>query len=160
MHWSTARFYRLNALLSLAGYIPFAFFVPPEPDRLPAAFGLSLLMALTFWITTEATRRGPVGLVAPLTAMSPVITVALAITVLAERLSPTGTTGVLLALMAAALLAYRPVATGALGGWLALALMSLVLQGVGAFVAKLVVGESVRAICHARVPRCERSPAS
>jgi len=139
VHWSTARFYRLNAILSLAVYIPFAFFVPPEPDRLPAALGLSLLMALTFWITTEATRRGPVGLVAPLTAISPVITVALAVTVLAERLSPVGTVGVLLALTAAALLAYRPVATGALAGWLALALVSLVLQGVGAFIAKLVV---------------------
>lgn len=142
VRWSTARFYRTNAILSLAVYLGYAVFAPPDPARLLAALGLSLLMALAFWVTTEATRRGPVGLVAPLTAMSPAITVALAIAILGERLSAMGAAGVVLALTAALLLAYRPVAAGAMGGWIGLALGSLALQGVGAFIAKLVVTDA------------------
>ncbi len=142
VRWSTARFYRLNAVLSLCVYVPFAIAVPPDPTALPGALGLSGLMALTFWVTTEATRRGPIGVVAPLTALSPAITVALALTFLGERLSPANTIGVLLALVASTLLAFRPSATGAHGGWLVLALASLALQGLGAFFAKLVVSEA------------------
>lgn len=139
LRWSTARFYRLNAILSLAVYAPFAVVAPPDPGGLPGALGLSLLMAATLWVTTEATRRGPVGLVAPLTAMSPAITVALALLLLREPASTQVALGVPLAVVAAALLAYQPVAVGALAGWLALAVASLVLQGIGAFIAKLVV---------------------
>lgn len=106
---------------------------------LAGALALSCLMALTFWVTTEATRRGPVGVVAPLTATSPALTVILAVTLLGERPSAVALLGVAAALAAAALLAYRPVAEAARGGWLALALASLALQGVGAFIAKLVV---------------------
>src|SRR5213594_2332155 len=79
VRWSTARFYRLNAILSLLVYVPFAIVVPPDGSRAAGALGLSLLMALTFWVTTEATGRGPVGVVAPLTALSPSITVVLAL---------------------------------------------------------------------------------
>src|SRR5881296_1017471 len=87
VRWSTARFYRLNAILSLAVYAVFAIAVPPDPSGVVGAVGLSLLMAMTFWVTTEATRRGPVGLVAPLTAMSPALTVILAMAILGERIS-------------------------------------------------------------------------
>src|SRR5438046_7298062 len=85
LRWSTARFYRWNAIVSLAVYAPFAIVVPPRADALAGAFGLSLLMAATFGVTTEATRRGPVGVVAPLTATSPALTVLLAMTVLGAR---------------------------------------------------------------------------
>ena len=85
VRWSTARFYRWNALLSLIVYVPFALFVPPRAEALVGALALSCLMALTFWVTTEATRRGPVGIVAPLTATSPAITVALAVALLGEH---------------------------------------------------------------------------
>lgn len=139
LRWSTARFYRLNAILSLLVYVPYSVAVPPDPSGLPGAFALSLLMALTFWVTTEATRRGPVGVVAPLTALSPALTVVLAIAFLSERLSTAGVLGVAGALAAAALLGYRPTAVGAVGGWLGLAFASLTLQGLGAFGAKLVV---------------------
>lgn len=139
MRWSTAYFYRLNALLSLLVYMPFAVFYPPDSAGLAGAFGLSLLMAATFWVTTEATRRGPVGLVAPLTALSPALTVMLALFLLAERPSGLALAGVLGALVAAALLAFRPAAPGALAGWLGLAVASLVMQGIGAFIAKVVV---------------------
>src|SRR2546425_609578 len=137
--WSTAYFYRLNAILSLVVYVPFALVVPPDPTGLPGAFALSLLMAATFWVTTEATRRGPVGLVSPFTAMSPAVTVAPAVGLLGERPGASALAGVVLALGGAVLLAYRPTASGAASGWLGLAVASLVMQGVGAFAAKLVV---------------------
>ncbi len=139
VRWSTARFYRLNAILSLLVYAPFAFVVPPEPSGLAGALGLSLLMALTFWITTEATRRGPIGVVAPLTALSPAITASLAVALLGEQLTPGAALGVIAALVASAMLAYQGAVVGTIGGWLALAVASLALQGVGAFLAKLVV---------------------
>ncbi len=139
LQWSTARFYRTSAAISLVVYLPYAVVEPPDPAGLPGAIGLSLLMALTFWVTTEATRRGPVGLVAPLAATSPVITVTLALAILGERPAGRAEIGVVAAVAAAALLAFRPAAPGSLGGWLPLALGSLVLQGIGAFLAKLVV---------------------
>ena len=139
VRWSTAYFYRLSALLSLLVYVPFAVVYPPDPAGLAGAFGLSLLMATTFWVTTEATRRGPVGLVAPLTAMSPALTVVLAMVLLGERPSPLALAGVPLGLASVALLAFRPAAPGALAGWLGLAVASLVMQGIGAFIAKVVV---------------------
>lgn len=139
VRWSTPYFYRLNAFLSLLVYVPFAVLYPPDLTALTGAFALSLLMAATFWVTTEATRRGPVGLVAPLTAMSPALTVVLALILLAERPSVLALAGVPVGLLSAALLAFRPVAPGALAGWLGLAVASLVMQGVGAFIAKVVV---------------------
>ena len=139
VRWSTAYFYRLNAFLSLLVYVPFAVLHPPDLGGIAGAFGLSLLMAATFWVTTEATRRGPVGLVAPLTAMSPALTVVLALILLEERPSSLALSGVPLGLLSAALLAFRPVAPGALAGWLGLAVASLVMQGAGAFIAKVVV---------------------
>jgi drug/metabolite transporter (DMT)-like permease len=36
-------------------------------------------MAITFGVTTEAIRRGPLGAVSPITALSPALTGALAI---------------------------------------------------------------------------------
>ncbi|HEV8671972.1 MAG TPA: EamA family transporter [Candidatus Limnocylindria bacterium] len=139
VRWSTAYFYRLNAFLSLLVYAPFAVLNPPHPAGLAGAFALSLLMAATFWVTTEATRRGPVGLVSPLTALSPALTVVLALLLLAERPTALALAGVVLGALSAALLAFRPAAPGALAGWLGLACASLAMQGVGAFIAKIVV---------------------
>lgn len=69
----------------------------------------------------------------------------LALLLLADRPSGLALAGVLLGLCSAALLAFRSTAPGALAGWLGLALASLVMQGVGAFVAKVVVsGQSCR----------------
>lgn len=141
VRWSTARFYRWNALLSLPVYAVFALFEPPRADALAAALGMSLYMALAFWVATEATRRGPLGIVAPLTAASPAITVVLAMALLGERPDAAALAGVIGALAAAALLAFRPVAVAAIGGWLAFAIGSLLFQGLGAFLAKVVVTE-------------------
>jgi drug/metabolite transporter (DMT)-like permease len=139
VRWSTAYFYRLNAMVSLLVYAPFAALSPPDPSGLAGAFALSLLMAATFWVTTEATRRGPVGLVSPLTALSPALTVLLALLLLAERPTALALAGVVFGTLSAALLALRPAAPGALTGWLGLAVASLAMQGVGAFIAKIVV---------------------
>jgi len=140
VRWSTARFYRWNAIVSLAVYFPFAVLVPPRADALAGALALSFLMALTFWVTTEATRRGPVSAVAPLTATSPALTVVLAVVLLSERPDALAIAGVVLAIAAALLLALRP-GSAPLGAWVALALASVALQGIGAFVAKVVVTE-------------------
>ncbi len=140
LKWSTARFYRWNAIVSLLVYIPFAVAVPPDPSQLLGAVALSLLMAITFWVTTEATRRGPLGAVAPLTAVSPALTATLAVIALGERPGLLGTLGIAAAVAAALLLAGRPAQTG-LGPWLGLAVAALVLQGVGAFLAKIIVSE-------------------
>ena len=140
LRWSTARFYRWNAIVSLPVYVAFAIVAPPRVETLAGAAGLSALMALTFWVTTEATRRGPIGVVAPLTAMSPAITVALAVVFLGERPDALALAGVTCAVAAAILLALRPAEVG-VGAWLALALSSVALQGIGALVAKIVVTE-------------------
>jgi drug/metabolite transporter (DMT)-like permease len=141
LRWSTARFYRWNAIVSVIVYLPFAIALPPATERLAGALGLSLLMALTFWVTTEAMRRGSVGTVAPLTATSPAITASLAVLFLSERPDTLGVVGIAAAIVAAILLACRPTRS-VLGPWVGLAIASLLLQGVGAFLAKLVVSDA------------------
>lgn len=87
-------------------------------------------------MTTEAIRRGPLGAVSPITALSPALTAALGLLVLLEhvgltrlpgnRSRPRGNCAAHLGLL------YGEAQTG----WMALAVAS---QGVGAFVVKVVV---------------------
>ncbi len=139
---STPQFYLLSALVSLPVYLPVLALDPPPLSALPGALGLSALMAVTFGITTEAIRRGPVGLVSPITGLSPSLTVLLALTILGERLSPTEVAGIVLAMTAVALLGYRRNEQRVGSRWRELALASLGLQGLGAFLAKVVVTPS------------------
>jgi uncharacterized membrane protein len=139
VRWSTARFYRWTAICSLVVYLPFAVVAPSEASAVPGALGLSVLTALTFWVTTEATRRGPVSAVAPLTAMSPALTATLAVAFLGERPDQLGLVGIVCAVAAAVLLAFRQSDDRSTAPWLHLAIASLALQGVGAFIAKIVV---------------------
>lgn len=135
----TRKFYLLSAVVSLVVYTPYLIWRPPAVAELLPAFGLACLMAVTFGITTEAIRRGPLGAVSPVTALSPAITAALAVAVLGERLTPLAYVGVALAPVGIVLLSLGPTKSQGKQAWLVLAILSLVLQGIGAFIAKLVV---------------------
>ncbi len=137
---TTAKFYLLSAAVSLIVYAPYLLVRPPAARELIPALGLACLMAVAFWVTTEAIRRGPLGVVSPMTALSPALTALLAITLINERPGWLAYTGIALAPVGIALLSaqggesYRPQ-----GGWMAFAIASVLLQGLGAFIAKLVV---------------------
>lgn len=86
-------------------------------------------MAVTFGVTTEAIRRGPLSAMSPLTALSPVITAGLAIALLHERLSTSALADVALAPLGVVLLVACPSAVGPdppYPGWQLLAVSSLV----------------------------------
>ena len=136
----TRKFYLLSAAVSLLTYTPYLVLRPPALPQLLPAFGLACLMALTFGVTTEAIRRGPLGAVSPITGLSPALTALFAVTLLEERLNWTSALGVALAPLGVLLLGWK--SSDRNQGqtvWLWLALSSLVLQGIGAFVAKVVV---------------------
>jgi uncharacterized membrane protein len=135
----TRKFYLLSASVSLVVYLPYLIWRPPPVGELLPAFGLACLMAVTFGVTTEAIRRGPLGAVSPITALSPALTALLAIAVLRERLSPIAYAGIAIAPIGVVLLSARRGDTTHDSGWIALAILSLILQGVGAFIAKVVV---------------------
>ena len=135
----TRKFYLLSAAVSLIVYVPYLALRPPSLIGLAPALGLACLMAVTFYVTTEAIRRGPLSIVSPLTALSPTLTAALAIGLLSERLAWPAYLGIALAPAGIALLSGRHNFDRHERGWFALAMTSLVLQGLGAFIAKLVV---------------------
>jgi drug/metabolite transporter (DMT)-like permease len=136
----TNKFYLLSAAVSLLTYTPYLILRPPAAPQLLPAFGLACLMAITFGVTTEAIRRGPLGAVSPITGLSPALTALLAIGLLNERLGWTAALGVVLALLGVLLLSWESKGSDQVGsGWLWLALVSLILQGLGAFLAKVVV---------------------
>lgn len=136
----TKKFYLLSATVSLLTYTPYLILHPPALQQLAPAFGLSCLMAVTFGVTTEAIRRGPLGVVSPITGLSPVLTAVLAVTLLSERLDWPTVLGVGSAPLGVFLLGWQARQCDSSGsGWLGLALLSLLLQGVGAFLAKVVV---------------------
>ncbi|MGH9299746.1 MAG: hypothetical protein ACRDZT_07490, partial [Acidimicrobiales bacterium] len=64
----TRKFYLLAAAVSLLTYAPYLALNPPASRQLGPALGRAMLMAITFGVTTEAVRRGPIGSVSPVTA--------------------------------------------------------------------------------------------
>jgi drug/metabolite transporter (DMT)-like permease len=66
----TSKFYLLSAAVSLVAYTPYILLRPPPLPSLLPAFALACLMAITFGVTTEAIRRGPLGAVSPITGLS------------------------------------------------------------------------------------------
>jgi hypothetical protein len=58
---STPQLYTLTAVIFLPIYLPTLAFDPPPASAFPPAIGLSAMMAVTFGVTTEAIRRGPIG---------------------------------------------------------------------------------------------------
>lgn len=133
------KFYLLSAVVSLITYMPYLVVRPPHLGDLPAAFGLACLMALTFGVTTVAIRRGPLGAVSPLMALSPALTALLALSILNERPGRIGYLGIALAPVGVVLLSAGRRRGDGQSGWFWLAVTSLVLQGLGAFIAKLIV---------------------
>src|SRR5919201_375450 len=138
---STPQFYALSALVALPIYLPTLVLDPPPPGAFPGALGLSAMMAVTFGVTTEAIRRGPVTRVSPITGLSLALTATLPFMILGERPTLLRLLGIGLAVAAVAVLGYRRESREGRSAspWLALALASLALQGVGAFLAKVVV---------------------
>jgi hypothetical protein len=63
---STPQLYTLTAVISLPIYQPTLAFDPPPASAFPPAIGLSAMMAVTFGVTTEAIRHGPIGRVSPI----------------------------------------------------------------------------------------------
>jgi uncharacterized membrane protein len=139
---STPQFYLLSAIVSVSIYLPVVAFDPPPLSAVPPAIGVAALTALTFWVTTEAIRRGPIGRVSPITGVSPALTAILALTILGEHVRLPRGLGIITATMAVALLGYRREKVDAGSDWEFFAVASLVLQGLGAFLAKVVVTPS------------------
>lgn len=133
------KFYLLSAVVSLITYTPYILLRPPTAKELVPAFGLGCLMAVAFGVTTVAIRRGPLGAVSPLTALSPALTALLAMVVLGERPGWIAYLGIALAPVGILLLSAGPRSGEGKSGWFWFAVASLLLQGVGAFIAKLVV---------------------
>lgn len=137
---TTPKFYLLSAFVSLIVYAPYLVVRPPAVSEMLPAFGLACLMAVTFLVTTEAIRRGPLGIVSPITALSPALTALLAIALIGERPGWVAYAGIATAPLGVALLsARRRNENEQRQGWTVLAVASLLLQGLGAFIAKLVV---------------------
>ncbi len=65
----TSKFYLLSAGVSLVTYTPYILMHPPPLPSVLPAFGLACLMAITFGVTTEAIRRGPLGAVSLLSVI-------------------------------------------------------------------------------------------
>ena len=94
----------------------------------------------------HAVHTGPTYLIFPLIALSPVVTIALSVTWLKERVTWVGTLGIALALAAMPLFDYEPGGgTGAHGiAWFLYSLIILLAWGVQAFFMKLA-NRSMRA---------------
>ena len=136
---STPQFYLLSAAVALPIYLPMLAIDQPPASAFPGALGVSALMALAFGVTTEAIRRGPLGRVSPITGLSPALTAVLALGFLGERPGPPAAIGIVVATGAVVLLAYRSGERRGDRRWSGLAVASLCLQGLGAFLAKVAV---------------------
>jgi drug/metabolite transporter (DMT)-like permease len=136
---STPQFYLLSASLSLPVYLPMLFLDPPRASAFGPALGVSAFMAVAFLVTTEALRRGPVGRVSPITGVAPALTAVLAVMLLHEQAPPVRLAGIALAMAAVVLLGYRRRSEAADGSWMSFTIAALLLQGLGAFLAKSVV---------------------
>jgi drug/metabolite transporter (DMT)-like permease len=112
-----------------------------EHDKHSIAIGLvaGLLGAGGQLLLFETLRRGPAYLVFPVVALSPVVSVVLAVLFLGETAANRAWAGIVAALLALPMLAYQPAqAAGSARGrfWLGLAVLVLLAWGIQAFVLR------------------------
>ncbi|MFL6132299.1 MAG: EamA family transporter [Nocardioidaceae bacterium] len=112
-----------------------------EIDRRPLAAGYGLAIGLTGaggqLLLLRALALGPAYLIFPIVALSPAITVILAVVLLRERIHPTATVGVLMTLVAAVLLGYSPGSPASpTGGWMPLVGLVTLAWGVQALLLR------------------------
>ena len=90
-------------------------------------------------ILFQALRLGPAYLIFPIVSLYPVVTILLSVSMLHEKAARRSWMGIVLALVAIALLSYNPGNAVAGGGmaWLLMALLVFVFWGVQAYVMKL-----------------------
>lgn len=118
-------------------------------DRRGVATGYGLVVGLTGaggqLLLFKALTLGPAYLVFPLVALSPAITVLLALVLLRERLNRLSAAGVVMALLAVVLFSISSGdgAGGSVAAWLPLAALVTVAWGVQAFVMRLAAVRGV-----------------
>lgn len=109
-----------------------------DRDRRAIALGAAagLLGAGGQLVLFKVLTLAPAYLVFPLIALSPVVTIIMALAISRERASRRGWLGIGLALLASVLISYSPAGDGVAKGylWIVLALLILVAWGVQAFV--------------------------
>jgi uncharacterized membrane protein len=112
-----------------------------ERDQRSILYGalIGLLGAGGQMILFHAVRTGPTYLIFPVIALSPVVTIALSIALLRERVTRIGALGIVLALASLPLFDYTPgeAASGHGVAWFLYALVVLVAWGVQAYFMKL-----------------------
>jgi uncharacterized membrane protein len=112
-----------------------------EHDPRSVVYGclIGLLGAGGQMLLFHAVRTGPTYLIFPLIALSPVVTIALSVAWLRERVTRVGALGIVLALAALPLFDYAPGGSGGAYGiaWFFYALIILAAWGVQAFFMKL-----------------------
>lgn len=132
--WSLTMLPCAGVALHLAGW---------KIERSPLAIFLGCAVGLTGaagqLILFRALVSGPAYIIFPIVSLYPVLTIALSIVLLRERVQFRGKIAIALALVAIGLLSYQPPsAAGApeSSGWLVLALLVFVMWGVQAYVMK------------------------
>lgn len=139
---SATQYALLSSAIALPVYLPLLWLDPPPAGAFPGAIAVSAVSVVAFLTTTEALKRGPVGRVSPALGFAPVPTVLLAIVFLGERLSPAQAAGVGAGVVALVLLGLRGSDRQPDRGWRALVVVAILLQGLAAFLAKVVVTPS------------------
>ena len=115
-------------------------------DRRSVTLGLAIGLtgAGGQMVLFHAVHTGPTYLIFPIVALSPVVTIALSMLMLKERVTRIGALGVLLALIALPLFNYSPATDAAPGSqgvaWFVYALIILLAWGVQAYFMKLANG--------------------
>lgn len=136
---SATQYALLSSAIALPVYLPLLWLDPSPARAFPGAVAVSIVSVVAFLTTTEALKRGPVGRVSPALGFAPVPTVLLAIVFLGERVSPAQAAGVGAGVVALVLLGVHGGDREPGRGWRALAVAAILLQGVAAFLAKVVV---------------------